>query len=80
MWMNCRSSWCGKEGYEEAHDSWVPWRDCRELELLLAYLQSVPELNKFKKFFPKVEDGAAGGCSECSRGVGKPALRLFYWV
>ena len=35
----------------------MPWRDCRELELLLAYLQSVPELNKFKKFFPKVEDG-----------------------
>jgi len=41
-------------GYEEADDSWVPWRDCRELELLPAYLQSVPELNKFKRFLPKV--------------------------
>ena len=42
-------------GYEEADDSWVPWRDCRKLELLPAYLQSVPELNKFKRFLPRVE-------------------------
>ena len=34
--------------------------DCRELELLPAYLQSIPALNKFKRYLPRsVEQPAA---------------------
>jgi hypothetical protein len=51
-------------GYEEADDSWVPWRDCRELELLPVYLQSVPELNKFKRFLPKVGEQPVAAVEE----------------
>ena len=37
-------------GYGEEDDSWVPWRNCRSLALLPQnYVDSVPELRKFKR-------------------------------
>ena len=40
-------------GYEEADDSWVPWKDCRQLELLPLYLQANPSLVKYRRHFSK---------------------------
>ena len=40
-------------GYEEADDSWVPWKDCRQLELLPLYLQANPSDVRYRRHLPK---------------------------
>ena len=40
-------------GYEEADDSWVPWKDFRQQELLPLYLQANPSLVKYRRHLPK---------------------------
>ena len=45
-------------GYGEEDDSWVPWRDCRELALLPLYLDSEPALRKFKRHLRWAEESS----------------------